>query len=178
MEHLIFKKYNLLSKREGLDDFDLFIDDYESFDEIPLISRISNIKILEKSIPNAVIQDALINLSFFYINNIYFYAKSKLNEKQFNSFFSCLTFDLSDIDFFDLYIPNILVTRKIWLFKFIPKLKRINSSRKKNTYMLPSFSRLNLEKSFFFFEEKKISNESVSRIFAVPSAHFSRLEIS
>jgi len=176
----MLKQYNLLLKKEGLDDLDLFIRDRETFDEIPLISRKLHAKIIENSCPASLIQDSLINISSFYMNEVYFHANKKLNKSQFDNFFSCITFDLNDFDFWGFYVPNILVTRKIKLFKFILNLKRINPSCNKYTDdpLLSSFTNLSLGNSFVFFKTTTVDCDAITRQYTIPNIHFERLRLS
>jgi len=173
----MFKKYNLLAKKEGTNDLDIFIREHETFDEIPLLSRERHVKIIKDLFSEDIIQEALINLSVFYVNNIYLHAKSNLDQSQFNNFFSCLTFDPSDMDFWGFYVPNILVTRKIRLFKFITKIE--NNKRAYNEDVLfSSFVNLSLENSFIFCRKKDDDDPSVSRQYVVQHAHFERLRLA
>jgi len=173
---MIFKEYDLLARKEGMDNLDLFIRDYETFDEIPLLSREQHLKIMDGLFASNLIQDALINLSWFYLNNICFHAKSKLDEAQFDNFFACLTFDLSDKDFWGFYVPSILVTRKISLFKFVLDLEKNSSSGGKSD-LFSSFVNLGLENSFVFCRSTDNKLSDISRQYAIQNAHFERLRL-
>jgi len=132
---MIFKEYGLLAQKEGIDNLDLFIRDYETFDEIPLLSREQHLKIIDGLFSSNLIQDSLINLSLFYLNNIYLHAKTRLDAVQFDNFFACLTFDLSDKEFWGFYVPNILVTRKISFSNLCLTLRKTTLPGKKALYL-------------------------------------------
>jgi len=174
----MFKQYDLLAKKESMDNLDLFLREYDDFDEIPLISRTSHSKIIRSLFSESLTQESLINLSVFYINNIYLHAESKLKKDQFSEFFACLTFDLSDIDFWGFYVPNILVSRKISLFKFILELNENRIFEGKENSLFSSFVNLSLENSFVFCRAKDDDSSSIARQYAIPNFHFRRLKLA
>jgi len=150
---------------------------FETFEEIPIISREKHVKILKSLFCDDLTQESLINLATFYINSIHLHAKNKLTKNQARDFFVCLTFDLSDDDFWGFYVPNILVTRKISLFKFILDIKKNENFNKEKNPLISSFSDLSMENSFVFC---RITHDdlSISRQYAIPTFYFERLKLA
>lgn len=105
--------YKKLFKKENLLNFDTFIKDYQTFEEIPLVSRYDHLKFLDENINKEDFQFFLINIAFFLLNNIELYAKKRLSPEEYKDYFVCMTFsDLDEIDTYGYTIPNFFVTRK------------------------------------------------------------------
>ena len=97
--YMISQLYSKLIKKENLFDLSIFIKEYSSFEEVPLVTRYSHIDFLNKFIDQEDIQSFLINLGFFLLNNINFYAKKNLLPDEFKEFFVCMTFcDFEDYE--------------------------------------------------------------------------------
>lgn len=168
--------YNILSsfysliKKENISNLDIFLKDFETFEEIPLVSRLDNIRNLENIFSGEDIQFFLINSSIFIMNNILQHAKKKLDVPDSLNFFTCLTFpDMDEIEDMGYVIPHFLVTRKSGLFDF---LHRGNESALESLHPVLSkaFLDVGAGKSFRFI--KIITKDNVygdvTRIYAVP----------
>jgi hypothetical protein len=115
---MIAELYKNILKKERLLDLDVFIKDYQTFEEIPLISRYQHLAFLDGKVKKEYVQLFLINVAFFLLNNIELYARSNLSVEQYMNYFVCITFsDIDDNDACGYAIPNILVTRKSELFR-------------------------------------------------------------
>jgi len=120
MERMITEIYKNIFRKEGLVNFDMFIRDYDTFEEIPLISRYRHLAFLNGKIEKKDTQFFLLNAAVFLLNNIDLYAKHRLSPSEYREFFVCLTFsDLDEIDTLGYAIPNFFVTRKMELLKFL-----------------------------------------------------------
>lgn len=112
--------YKNILKKENLLNFDIFIKDYQTFEEIPLVSRYDHLKFLNDKIKKKDIQFFLVNIAFFLLNNIELYAKNRLSPVEYEDYFACITFSgLDDINTYGYAIPNFFVTRKKELLRFL-----------------------------------------------------------
>lgn len=169
----MFDLCNKIARAESIKDFDVFIRDYETFEEIPLISRLRRLSSLKAAIGSDGIQDFLINFAFFYMNNIVIHAAKQLRADELSGFFVCLTFPrLDNIDEFGCCIPNFLVTRKAHLFEF---LKNVESNEVISEYPLlkSSFERIGIISSFRF--AKTVVCDDMFRLYAIPNKFWEML---
>ncbi len=120
MERMIKEIYKNIFGKENLYDLSVFIKEYQDYEEIPLVSRYKHLSFLNDCINREDLQYFLTNTAVFLMNCINLYASKKLSKEEFDNFFACITFgDEDEVESGHFYIPNILVTRKIELFKFL-----------------------------------------------------------
>ncbi|PWV98489.1 Imm15 family immunity protein [Mangrovibacter plantisponsor] len=110
------KKIQKLIKKEGLNDPDIFFADYETFEEIPLFSRSSDISFLSSlsfDDKNTILLQSAIELLTMQTNLVV----NALGKDKADDFFSCVTITGWDSAEEMGYLkPNILLTqRKTWL---------------------------------------------------------------
>lgn len=172
VECIMFKYiYSKLIKKESLDDLSIFIKDYETFEEIPLVSRYSHLDFICSFIEKKDTQAFLLSLSYFYLINIKLYAKKNLTPTELSSFFICLTFnDFEDLKDIGYCIPNFFVTRKLNMFDFLNT--HDNKTIIKDYLLLESaFSETGLINTFGFIKTvtKQKLGEDIIRIYAIPN---------
>lgn len=169
---MIFKDiYRELIQKESLDNLSIFIKDYETFEEIPLVSRYKHLDFIYSYIEKKDIQSFLLSLSYFYLINIKCYAKKHLTPSELSNFFICLTFnnfeDLRDIGY---CIPNFFVTKKLDMFDF---LNICDSKAVIEDYLLleSAFRKTGLINTFNFIKTVSIQEQSEDtiRIYAIPN---------
>ena len=174
---MILEIFSKIFKQENLIDFDIFIKNYQTFEEIPLVSRYEHLDIFKKKIKREDLQSFLINTAFFLLNNIEFYAKNKLSSQEYNSFFICITFsDLEEASSLGYVIPNLFVTRKKDLLCFLKTSKELNLDE--FNMLSSAFDQCGLKYSFDFI--KTINKDSLCgnfvRIYAIN--HINMLKLS
>jgi uncharacterized protein YerC len=69
-QNKLTKLYSQIISKEPYNDMNVFFSDFESSDEIPLISRRHRVQLLKKSMASDNISDFVIGFSFFLINSI------------------------------------------------------------------------------------------------------------
>lgn len=112
--------YKDILKKENLLNLEVFIRVYQTFEEIPLVSRYQNLRFLNERINKEDWQIFLVNLALFLLNNIELYARSRLSPEEYKHYFVCITFpDLNDINTSGYAIPNFFVTRKNNLLRYL-----------------------------------------------------------
>ena len=117
---MIKRIYQNILTNERLLDLDIYIKDYQSFEEIPLVTRFSSLRFLDELIEKSDFQSILINTAFFVLKNVDLYARSNLSTEEYRNYFICLTFpSLDDIDVVGYAIPHFFITRKIGLLGFL-----------------------------------------------------------
>ncbi|WP_275928030.1 Imm15 family immunity protein [Pseudomonas sp. 3MA1] len=62
--------YNKVISKEPYDDMRVFFEDYESFEEIPLVSRYSRLKHLMNEMSRNGVSDFLTGLALFVLNTL------------------------------------------------------------------------------------------------------------
>ncbi|SDQ63355.1 Immunity protein 15 [Pseudomonas sp. UC 17F4] len=165
--------YTSIISKESYDDMDVFFLSYESFEEIPLISRHNRLDQLADILGKSNTLDFLIGLSAFLLNSITTLARvKKLNEDE---LFIAITFT----DFDNPYgsepiIPNIFIYPNQNKENDFHQSLKNNTPNKKSielTTIQKHFSKCNLENSFIFYESRFFDpacDEEIVRIFAVP----------
>lgn len=164
------KLFRKMISKEPYNDLSVFFSDFESFEEIPLISRHHRLKLLTKSIENDNVSDFLIGLSFFLMTSI---RTLSVTKKSKDIFFAV---SFPDFDLFaeqGVLMPHIFIYPAAVSTCFVEKIKakqRTESSREMNE-VKRHFARCNLEPIFEFYESRfhdSASGEDIIRIYAVP----------
>lgn len=107
-------EFKSLIKKEKLNDFANYFNDYESYEEIPLFTRYKNISFLSDFSFNEK-NKILILKGLELLRSIRMMASNYLNESEMKNYFICLTitsWDLSDYNEINCLSPNICVSRK------------------------------------------------------------------
>lgn len=167
--------YISIISQEPYNDMDIFFPDYESFEEIPLISRYSKANQLTQILGKSNTLDFLIGLSVFLLNSIITLARAKnINEK---SLFVAITFtNFDNRHENEPIIPNIFIyPNQSDHRNFKNKLKGKHPTKKTSAEMTTikeHFSKCNLKNSFTFYESRffdQSCNEDIIRIYAIPN---------
>jgi hypothetical protein len=143
-----FSLFYELVKKENLSNLDQFIVDFQTFEEIPLISRVHHVKHYKKIFSEEEFQLFLINAAVFILNNVIQHARKSGCDA---SFFACLTFSFDDIEEFGYAIPDFLVTRKIELFYSL-KTKKETTVENLPPILSQAFLKTGTERVFQFIE--------------------------
>ena len=169
--------YNKIISKEPYNDLDIFFSGYESFEEIPLISRYGRLSFLKESMDSDGISDFLVGLSVFLVNAIRAQSRSKCG----GNIFIAVTF--TDFELFreqGIIIPKIFVYPEPGAIGFLNKVKGNscgNASQEMKLVRL-HFSNCQLESAFDFYESRffdAASGEDIVRVFAVPNDHLSKV---
>ncbi|WP_347900849.1 Imm15 family immunity protein [Pseudomonas purpurea] len=161
--------YNKVISQEPYNDMNVFFSDYESFEEIPLISRYRRLDFLKQEMNEDNIPDFLISFSVFLLNSIK--VLSTTTEK--NKTFFAITFtNFELLDESGLIIPNIFIYPNSATENFLDEIQNKHS---KNTSrelekVKRHFSRCTMETIFNFYESRfhdPACGEDLVRIFAI-----------
>lgn len=164
----LIKLFRKIISKEAYRDISIFFSDFESCEEIPLISRHHRLKTLEKFMDNEKTSDFLVSLSFFLINSIK--ALSPTTED--NKTFFAVSF--TDFDFAEqgILMPNIFVYPTPGSANFLQKIQagQKNESSTEMTAVKKHFSRCHIESIFDFYESRFFDSacgEEIVRVYAV-----------
>jgi hypothetical protein len=147
---------------------------WETFEEIPLITRVHHLSLLNDFALEEDRQDFLINFAMFYLNGIYTYAHKNLTQKEFDNFFACLTFFSDELDVFGCYIPHFFVTRKKHLFPFL-KEKGNKISINDFPELKLSLERIGLVYSSYYVIDRVDEEDDYNSLFVIPERWFNKL---
>jgi len=163
---------NEIFKNESWVDLNVFFEEYETFEEFPLISRYKKVETIATSTGLAGVAKFLASTSFFVLN----WAKLLAHDKKIdlNARFIAISFTDFDFSNFDEPpIPNFFVhsaeTRAVFLNRLKshePKTDSVELLSIKNL-----FTTCSIDSAFSFYESRfydKTCNEEFVRVFAVP----------
>ncbi len=164
----LMKLFRKIISKEAYTDLSVFFLDFESFEEIPLISRHHRLKTLKKVMDSERIADFLVSLAFFLINSI---KALSLTTEDKQTFFA-VTF--TDFDFAEqgILMPNIFVYPAADSTGFLTKIQageKNEQSTEMNT-VKKHFSRCHIDSIFDFYESRfydSASGEDIVRVYAV-----------
>jgi hypothetical protein len=164
------KLHRKIISKEPYNDLSSFFSGFESFEEIPLVSRHHRLKLLKKSMENERVSDFLIGLAFFLLNSLGVISLSKKDKQTFFAL-SFTDFDLAAEQ--GVLMPNIFVYPAPASVNFMTKLKsrQANEASQEMRKVTAHFSRCNIEQAFKFYESRfydPASGEDIIRIYAVP----------
>jgi hypothetical protein len=164
------KLHRKIINKEPYNDLSIFFSGFESFEEIPLISRHHRLKLLKKSMENERVSDFLIGLAFFLLNSLRALSVTKTDKE--------ILFALSFTDFDSfgeqgVLMPNMFVYPAPASADFMKKLqsRQANEASQEMSNVKTHFSRCNIEQVFNFYESRfydSASGEDIIRIYAVP----------
>jgi len=174
----VWKSLSSLVEKEGTSYLDQFIEDFEDFEEIPLVSRYKQLDKLKETLPAEEIQFFLVNSSIFILNTIIQHARVSLSPDDLSHFFACITFPSIDDDIADcgVALPCFLVSRKISLFDFL-RLSTPTASTELHPVLGKAFTTANAEQSFTFITKINPDPDGdFTRIYAIPCSSYSMLK--
>lgn len=168
--------YKKIISKEPYNDMGVFFSNYESFEEIPLISRYGRLKTLKSSMGDDNVSDFLVGLSFFILNSI----KALSSTLENNDIFFAVTFtDFEILEAQGVIIPNIFIYPKPASAGFLKKVQKnqMNVISREMEKVKIHFSRCDLYDIFNFYESRfydSACGEDIVRIFAVPKSSKNR----
>lgn len=160
--------YKQIISKEPYCDLEIFFSEYESFEEIPIVSRLSRLDFLKKDLNQVECSVFLLGLSFFILNTVLSVSRAKNKKRTFIAI-SFTDFELSDND--DFIVPNIFIYPSRTSSEFSKKLKSPKGGSAELEIIKKIFDTSGLLSAFDFYESRfydpACSNEFV-RVFAVP----------
>ncbi|WP_434677374.1 hypothetical protein J3P77_14780 [Pseudomonas sp. R1-18] len=155
--------------KEPYNDANIFVEEYESFEEIPLASRYSRLKKFRKELGDEGVHDLLISLSIFLLNTALIVSGQKAKK----DILYAITF--TDFDYCagdGFIIPSIFIYPDGRAKGFLEKirLRSAESSNEINT-IKRMFERNGAADGFDFLESRfhdSACNEEIIRVFVIP----------
>ena len=160
--------YKQIISKEPYCDLDIFFSEYESFEEIPIVSRLSRLDFLKQDLNQVEISVFLLGLSFFIMNSILSISRTKNKKRTFIAI-SFTDFELADND--DFIVPNIFIYPSQMSSDFSKKLKSSNGRSAELETIKKIFDTSGLLSAFNFYESRfydPACNDEFVRVFAVP----------
>lgn len=161
--------YNKLISKEPYNDMSVFFSSYESFEEIPLVSRYRRLDFLKQEMSEDSISDFLIGLSVFLINSIKALSATEENS---DTFFAITFTNFELLEESGLIIPNIFIYSNSAADELLKKIQNKHNTKTSRELekVKKHFSRCNMETIFSFYESRfydPACGEDLVRIFAV-----------
>ena len=160
--------YSKIISKEPYNDMAVFFESYESFEEIPLVSRYKRLDFLKKEMSNERVSAVLAGGAIFLINLIRMMASADTTN------FYAITFtDFDGLDDQNVIIPNIFVYPAPASVGFLDKLKGggKRSASREMKVVSDCFDKLGSKALFDFHESRfydSACGEDIIRIFAIP----------
>lgn len=166
----IRKTFDILVENEPYIDLDVFLDTYETFEELPLISRYRKLAKLGTDLKEIEASSILLSTAFFVLNSALLHMQSKgydLRER-------FLAISYTNFDFSSRTeppIPNFFVNSNSTMDDFSNKLKsKQKSDASLETKLVQGqFESCGLSPLFKFYESRffdPASNEEIVRVYA------------
>ncbi|WP_371915961.1 Imm15 family immunity protein [Pseudomonas sp. B19(2017)] len=160
-----------ITQNEPWNEISTFFDEYESFEEIPLVSRYKKISKLTREFQTPAITAFLVNTAFFTLNSAMLFAR--LNRIRTNTRFYALTFtDFTTTNPEEPPIPHFFIHARESREVFLKRLTSSGSQKNSPELNLirEIFIECHLEPIFSFYESRFFDdacNEEFVRVFAV-----------
>ncbi|GLO15525.1 hypothetical protein PPUJ20028_41100 [Pseudomonas putida] len=165
------KIFDKLVEKEPYINLNVFLEEYDTFEEIPIISRYKKLEILKGNLQQTEAADILLNISFFVLNSAMLYMRTKntKNEKHF------IAITYTDFDFenkIEPPIPNIFVNPNTTKSSSLEKLKKKQTVEISPEIKLVQerFDACRIRPLFSFYESRFFDpacNEDTIRVYAV-----------
>uniref|UniRef100_UPI0004690958 Imm15 family immunity protein n=1 Tax=Pseudomonas sp. PH1b TaxID=1397282 RepID=UPI0004690958 len=127
--------YSKIISEEPYNDMDIFFDNYESFEEIPLVSRYSRLKPLKDELSGSGASGFLTGLAVFLLNTLRLLEVSRSE-----SVFFAVTFtDFEGLEEQGILIPNIFIYPKPASVGFLEKLRENDGGLESREMNRPGF---------------------------------------
>ena len=161
--------YNKVISKEPYDDMRVFFEDYESFEEIPLVSRYSRLKHLMNEMSRNGVSDFLTGLALFVLNALRLLEVSRDKDV----FFAVSFTDFAGLEEQGVLMPNIFIYTKPASVGFLEEVRKNDRglASKEMKEVKKRFSSCGAETAFDFYESRfydAACAEEIVRIFAVP----------
>nr|BFD42047.1 hypothetical protein FFPRI1PSEUD_35460 [Pseudomonas sp. FFPRI_1] len=160
--------YSKIISEEPYNDMDVFFDNYESFEEIPLVSRYSRLKPLKDELSGSGASGFLTGLAVFLLNTLRLLEVSRSE-----SVFFAVTFtDFEGLEEQGILIPNIFIYPKPASVGFLEKLRENDGGLESREMqeVKRHFSNCGVETAFDFYESRfhdAVCAEEIVRVFTV-----------
>lgn len=140
---------------------DNLLFNYETFEEVPLFNRYTDIIPFYNYIKPEEMNTFLLNLAYEHLLKLNIHAKKTLPSKKFNEFFSCITYTDSDDEALEkgFYVPNFYITQKnseLNLKEYILSKPKFNLEN--NNMIKQSLSRLGMIDRINIYHTKWFDN--------------------
>jgi hypothetical protein len=160
--------YRKIISEEPYKDMGVFFESYESFEEIPLVSRCKRLDFLKKEMSNDKVSEVLAGGAIFLMNLI-----KIMGETDKCSFYAITFTDFYGIDEREVLVPNIFVYPGAASVGFIDKIKENSAiaASKEMKEVMNKFHKIGGEAIFDFYESRfsdSACDEEIIRVFAVP----------
>jgi hypothetical protein len=161
--------YNKVISKEPYNDMDVFFESYESFEEIPLVSRYGRLKHLMDEMSSDGVSDFLTGLALFVLNTLRVLEVSTGKDV----FFAVTFTDFEGLEQQGVLIPNIFIYAKPASVSFLEKVREHDRglASKEMKEVKKHFSSCGAETAFDFYESRSYDAacaEEIVRVFAVP----------
>ncbi|BBP71806.1 hypothetical protein PHLH6_38100 [Pseudomonas sp. Seg1] len=164
--------YSKVIGQEPYNDMGVFFSSYESFEEIPLVSRYSRLAFLQAQMSSDRVSDFLTGLAVFLLNSIKALTAAGADNKH---FYAVTYTDFEALEEQGVAIPNIFVYPKPSSIGFVEKLKSdpVATVSREMEEVRRHFSNCGVETLFDFYESRFYDvacGEDIVRVFAVPKS--------
>lgn len=161
--------YSKIISEEPYNDMDVFFENYESFEEIPLVSRYSRLKLLKDELSGSGASNFLTGLAVFLLNTLRLLEVSRSE----SVFFAVSFTDFEGLEEQGILIPNIFIYPKPASVGFLEKVRENDGGLEswEMQEVKSHFSNCGVETAFDFYESRfhyAVCAEEIVRVFAVP----------
>lgn len=160
--------YSRIISKEAYNDMAVFFESHESFEEIPLVSRYSRLKLLRDEMNDSGVSGFLIGLAVFLLNTLRWLETSRTE----GVFFAVTFTDFSGLEEQGVLMPNIFIYPKSASVGFLEKVREQDKgfASREITEVKRHFSSCGLETAFDFYESRFYDTAcagDIVRIFAI-----------
>lgn len=161
--------YKKIISKEPYNDMNIFTCRYESFEEVPVVSRYSRLDTFKKELGCDGVRDMLITLSIFIINSALIVSRCKNIEATLLAI-TFTSFDRYEQDGF--LIPKIFIYPKGYKRGFLKSLRQRSPASSQELQIIRQLFETNRAAEGFEFLESRFHdpacNEELVRIYAIP----------
>ncbi|WP_160325554.1 Imm15 family immunity protein [Pseudomonas putida] len=165
------KLFDKLVEKEPYINLNVFLEEHETFEEIPIISRYKKLEILKANPQQSEAADILLNISFFVLNSAMLYMRTKKAKNE--EHFIAITY--TDFNFENKTeppIPNFFVNPNTTKISSLEKLKKKQKMEVSPEMKLVQerFDACRIRPLFSFYESRFFDpacNEDIIRVYAV-----------
>jgi hypothetical protein len=161
--------YKKIISKEPYNDTNVFVANYESFEEIPIVSRYQRLNPFMKELGCDGVRKLLISLSVFALNTALIVSKSKNT----NNIFYAITFTSFDRYKKDKFmIPKIFIYPEAHKLGFLEKLRQRSAASSSEMRIVNSlFEEIGIAVEFDILESRfydTACNEEFVRVYVIP----------
>lgn len=165
------KIFDQLIEKEPYINLNVFLEEHETFEEFPIISRYKKLEILKYNPQNTEAADILLNISFFILNSAMLYMRTK-NTKNDERLIAITYTDFDFSNKIEPPIPNLFVNPNTTKSSSLAKLKKKQALEisPETKLVQERFDACRLTPLFSFYESRFFDpacNEDTIRVYAV-----------